>query len=345
MPFQYDETHPQLLVAYTSEEHDFSDYSEFVQRWVARFEGDERFGVLMINAPHNHDDEDEAEHKEQEAKLVRLLNDFRRDHRQNSVSKTAGFANVYSEDDSYLAEYMQKHENGWELLQTDADNRARYIFGTRGRNFHDIEQAKRWLLEQIALPPLAFDDETDQLHSTSKRTGLFYGSTTGVTEKVAYDIQAAWKRQTGDDIEPTNIGTLKNLSELLAYDHLIIGIPTWNVGQLQDDWDIAFPKLNKLDFTGKQVALFGAGDQYGYPDNYLDAIGILGHKLRERGATLVGYCDIDTYDFSDSRALEDGKFMGLGIDEIHQRELTDERVEHWVSQIIREFELQLVSPA
>src|SRR5262245_33658588 len=117
MPFRYDEAHPQLLVVYTGEDHDFSDYSDFVERWVRRFEGDERFGVLMINEPHDHDDED-PDHHEEEAKLVKLLNDFRRDHRQKSIGKTAGFANVYDETDTFLVEYLAKHENGWELLQT-----------------------------------------------------------------------------------------------------------------------------------------------------------------------------------------------------------------------------------
>lgn len=342
MPFRYDDTHPQLLIVYTGDHHDFSDYSAFVQRWVDRFATDERFGVLMVNELHDHDHDDEA-HQQEEAKLVKLLNDFRRDHREVSIAKTAGFANVYDANEPYLIDYMEKHENGWELLQTDSDNRAQYIFGTRGRNFHEVEEAKQWLIEQLTLPPLLFD-ESGELQNQSQRVGLFYGSTTGVTEKVAYDIQSVWYQKFGEDLEPINIGTLKSLSELLNYDCLIIGIPTWNIGQLQDDWDIAFPQLDTLDFTGKQVALFGIGDQYGYPDNYLDAVGILGSKLRERGAILAGYWQTDTYEFADSRALEDGKFMGLGIDEIHQRELTEERVEQWITQLIQEFNLQAITP-
>ncbi len=345
MSFRYDDSHPQLLVVYTGEDHDFSDYTDFVQRWVSRFEGDKRFGVLMVNEPHEHEDEDEHEHEEEEAKLVRLLNDFRRDHRQQSIAKTAGFANAYDPDDPHLKTYLEKHDKGWEMLQVDADSRARYIFGTRGRNFYDVEEAKQWLIEQLDLPPLEFDDESKATTNQTGRIGLFYGSTTGVTEKIAFDIQSAWKQKTGEDLEPVNIGTLKNLSELLGYDHLILGIPTWNIGQLQDDWDIAFPQLDNLDFTGKQVALFGIGDQYGYPDNYLDAVGILGQKLRELGAELVGYCDTDTYEFAESRALENGKFIGLGIDEVHQRELSAERIEQWLSQIIQEFNIKSVRPA
>jgi flavodoxin len=76
---------------------------------------------------------------------------------------------------------------------------------------------------------------------------------------------------------------------MLAYDTLIIGCPTWNIGQLQEDWDVVYEQMDNLDFSGKKVAIFGLGDQYDYPDNFCDAIGILGQKFIERGAELVGY--------------------------------------------------------
>ena len=128
MAFRYDETHPQLIVVYTGEHHDSSDYSAFVQRWLDRFEDGQRFGVLMVSEPHEHD-HDDPQQKEEEAKLAKLLNDFRRDHRQIAIEKMAGFATVYDAEDEYLKEYLQKHENGWEQLQTDADNQVRYMFG------------------------------------------------------------------------------------------------------------------------------------------------------------------------------------------------------------------------
>jgi flavodoxin len=37
--------------------------------------------------------------------------------------------------------------------------------------------------------------------------------------------------------------------------------------------------------------------------------------------------------------VEDRQFMGLAIDEVNQPELTTKRVESWVKQLIREFEL------
>jgi len=93
---------------------------------------------------------------------------------------------------------------------------------------------------------------------------------------------------------------------------------TWNVGELQDDWEIVLPAMETLNFSGKQIAIFGVGDAEDYPDNFLDAVGMLGEALRSGGAALVGFWPTDGYDFEESKALEDGHFMGLGIDEINQ---------------------------
>jgi flavodoxin I len=92
-----------------------------------------------------------------------------------------------------------------------------------------------------------------------------------------------------------------------------------------------------MDFTGKTVAYFGTGDQLGYADNFMDAVGILEAKISERGGETIGYWPTDGYNFSESKAVKNGKFVGLAIDEDNQSDLTDERVKAWVSQIKREF--------
>ncbi len=67
----------------------------------------------------------------------------------------------------------------------------------------------------------------------------------------------------------------------------------------------------------------------------------MSQALRNCGATLVGQWATDSYEFCESLALEDGKFLGLGIDEVNQPELTAERVKHWVSQLIAEFKVEV----
>jgi flavodoxin I len=57
----------------------------------------------------------------------------------------------------------------------------------------------------------------------------------------------------------------------------------------------------------------------------------------KNGAVLTGQVSTDGYEFDESEAVVDGKFLGLPIDEDFEPELTDERVEKWVKQISSEF--------
>jgi flavodoxin I len=59
----------------------------------------------------------------------------------------------------------------------------------------------------------------------------------------------------------------------------------------------------------------------------------------ELGGTTVGFWSTDGYEHSDSKAIKNGKFVGLAIDEDNQSELTDERIKKWVAQIKPEFGL------
>jgi len=106
---------------------------------------------------------------------------------------------------------------------------------------------------------------------------------------------------------------------------------------LQSDWDAYFSELDNIDFSGKKVAYFGTGDQVTYSDNFLDAVGILEEKISELGGATAGYWSTDGYDFSESRAVQNRKFVGLAIDEDNQPELTEKRVQSWVAQLKKEF--------
>jgi len=126
-------------------------------------------------------------------------------------------------------------------------------------------------------------------------------------------------------------------SDFGNYQYIIIGCPTWNVGELQADWEGYFDELDNIDFSGTKVAYFGPGDQVGYADNFLDAIGILEEKISSLGGTTVGYWPTDGYEYSESKALRDGKFVGLALDDDNQSELTETRIKTWVAQIKSEF--------
>ena len=168
------------------------------------------------------------------------------------------------------------------------------------------------------------------------KIGLFYGSNDGHTEDVAERIKAAFDVYEPDLVSIANIAHA-SIEVIACWDNLIFGIPTWNIGQLQDDWDIFFPELDNLDLTGKQIAIFGLGDQYEYSSTFLDAVGILADKVMECGGDLVGLWSAKGYQHLDSLALDGDYFLGLALDEDHQPELTDGRIETWVAQILDEF--------
>jgi len=167
-----------------------------------------------------------------------------------------------------------------------------------------------------------------------KRIGLFYGSETGDTASVASMIAAELGRDNVDvhdvaDAEPETLS---------RYDNLVIGTSTWGYGELQGDWETFFPQLDGLDLSGKTVAFFGLGDQVNYTDVFLDAMGTLYEKFKERGAMIIGHWQTTGYEFSGSAAVVNGDFVGLALDVNNQDDLTPHRITQWVSGISNQFQ-------
>lgn len=169
------------------------------------------------------------------------------------------------------------------------------------------------------------------------KIGLIYGSSTGNTEFAAYQLKEQFDGFDSWDCEVTNIGEATP-EKLLSYQYLVLGIPTWNVGELQDDWDVFFPNLPDMDFSGKKVALFGMGDQNGYGFNFLDAVGMLADEVLLQGADVVGLWPNEKYEFEESKANVEDHFLGLGLDQDGQEELTTPRIKAWAVQVVGEFE-------
>lgn len=169
------------------------------------------------------------------------------------------------------------------------------------------------------------------------KIGLFYGTQTSNTQTAAELIQ---KEFSGDSVVTLQDISQTEPGDFADYQYIIIACPTWNVGELQSDWESFYDdQLDNIDFSGKKVAYFGEGDQIGYPDTFQDAMGILEEKITELGGETVGYWSTEGYEFSDSKALRDGKFVGLALDEDNQSELTEERIKTWVAQLKTEFGL------
>jgi flavodoxin I len=160
------------------------------------------------------------------------------------------------------------------------------------------------------------------------KIGLFYSFSSGKTQYIAERIA----REFGGSVESNDIEAFDD-KKFLSYDLIIIGVSTWMAGGLSDYWDEVLPKLKSLNLKGKKVAIFGLGDQKGYPKNFGDAVGILAGVLEPLGAELVGFTSTDGYEFQESLALRNGKFIGLMIDEDCQPGLSAERIKNWVKLI------------
>lgn len=162
-----------------------------------------------------------------------------------------------------------------------------------------------------------------------KKTGIFYGSTTGTTESVARLIADKL------GIAPADVHEVSKVDTALveSYDALILGTSTWGDGELQDDWYSSLQVLQGADLSGKIVALFGCGDSESYPDTFCDGIGLLFENLKDSGCIFVGAVDDSDYTYSASVAATDGKFVGLALDDVNESDRTDDRVSAWAAQL------------
>lgn len=177
----------------------------------------------------------------------------------------------------------------------------------------------------------------------SKRIAIFYGSTTCYTEIVAEKIKARFEslfsQQNIDfEIDLFNIKTT-SLKDTERYNIILFGISTWDFGEIQEDWLSHWGDLNHLDMSGKILALFGLGDQQGYGDWFLDAMGLLYQSLEHQDIHWTGFWPIEGYEFTSQLPIVTGTdyFVGLAIDEDSQYELTDIRIDNWCIQLIDEW--------
>lgn len=166
-----------------------------------------------------------------------------------------------------------------------------------------------------------------------EKVGVFYSFNTQKTKKIAEKIIEAFGLENVEAVNAENITE----EQFVKYNRLVLGVPTWFDGELPNYWDEFVPALEELDLTGKTIAIFGLGDQVGYPENFGDAVGLMANLLEGRNARIVGETSTEGYHFESSKALKNGKFQGLILDQENQARLTSERVKEWVAQIKTSF--------
>ena len=170
---------------------------------------------------------------------------------------------------------------------------------------------------------------------------IFYGSTTCYTEMTAEKLKVLLESDpalpVGSSVSLHNIKQ-QPLVQMQAYDVLILGISTWDFGELQEDWEAHWDDISGVDLSGKIVAIYGMGDQIGYTEWFVDAMGMLSDAIADQPCQRIGFWSTEGYQFDKSKAVTpDGEwFVGLALDDENQYDLSDVRLLQWSSQIMAE---------
>lgn len=170
-------------------------------------------------------------------------------------------------------------------------------------------------------------------HKATKNIGIFYAPSGGSVHKIARLIKQKLAAQHPDMLMLSEIVPL----QLLDYRVLILvcstlGRNTWEMEQ-KDPWSSFLPKMLRIRLDGRKVAIVGLGDHVSYPNNFVDGMGILANTIEEIGGKLIGETATTDYVFNDSRALREGKFVGLPLDEDYEAEKSEARIDDWVEHI------------
>ena len=173
------------------------------------------------------------------------------------------------------------------------------------------------------------------------KIGLFFGTETGTTRLVAKKLH----KKIGEDIcdKPINVNRITP-AEMLQYDALILGTPSYGEGDIpgkgasgcfEPNWEEFLPQFETPpDHTGKRTSFFGLGAQERYSERFCSSLFALYTVFKGWGAEIVGDWPTDGYTFAHSAAVVDGRFVGLIIDQRTQGMFTDERIDAWLAQVV-----------
>ena len=92
-----------------------------------------------------------------------------------------------------------------------------------------------------------------------EKIGLFWGSNTGNQEE-ATNYLTDYMKGEGCEVDLFNIAETPPV-KMLEYEKLIIGCPTWHIGELQDDWDAIYEDVRARTCLSNTF--------FGFPQSYL----------------------------------------------------------------------------
>lgn len=178
----------------------------------------------------------------------------------------------------------------------------------------------------------------DRESQDTKAIGLFFAPTGGNVHKIARRIK---ENITDIPVEMFHITDIP-AEKLLDYKILILvsstlGKEAWNNAET-DEWAAFFPALQKLSLNGRKVALVGLGNPVLYPNNFVDGMDDLATLIEKIGGVLIGKTLPDGYTFTISKAIHDGLFVGLPLDEDNEPEKTNSRINKWLDNLKAEWQ-------
>lgn len=165
------------------------------------------------------------------------------------------------------------------------------------------------------------------------KIGLFYSFNTKNTSTAAEFIHKAMGKT---KVEAVNVEEATE-DDFNKFDKFILGVPTWWDGELPNYWDEFLPCVEEDSMEGKTFAIYGAGDAKGYPDNFVDAIGVMADFVESKGGKVIGFVKNEGYEFDSSKALRGDTFVGLPLDFENQSDLNESRIKKWTAQLKKEF--------
>ncbi|MDR2651912.1 MAG: flavodoxin [Prevotellaceae bacterium] len=163
-----------------------------------------------------------------------------------------------------------------------------------------------------------------------KNIAIIYGSSSGNTKNVASKIA---QKLSGENVLLKDVADV-NFADLANYPNIILGVSTWGIGDFQEDWAGRVAELKNIDLTGKTLAFFGLGDSSSFSDTFNDGMGILYEAVEGKGFKLAGEFSTCGYSFDASRAEKGGSFVGLALDEDNESNLTNQRLDAWLADVI-----------
>lgn len=171
-----------------------------------------------------------------------------------------------------------------------------------------------------------------------KKIAVAYTPKGGNTEVVAKLIEKKLGSEHCDLLLVTDLDeTLIKKYDIFIFGVSTIGTHTWKDDNSNYGWSKFLPTFRNFDFNKKTVAIYGLGNQIAYSNHFVDDMRIIYNIATANQAKIIGSWSTEGYDFQESESLiNDEEFLGLAIDNDHQKHLTQERVNNWIEKILKE---------